>query len=164
MKDPKENEKAKLRVRLTPETAQRLLDRSNLNRNREQDLLIYKLRDKQDLSDPGADVIKDVFDVIKRGRADLFEIYSLHGFPANAQCQRTGFTPLHMAATSRAKKVIARLMQKDDIDYLLRDNQGRLASELAFIYGNDPELSESIALKEVAQGDARGIKVTRRPA
>ena len=46
---------------------------------------------------------------------------------------------------------------------LLRDKGGRLASELAYLFGQDPAAARLLGSKERKQAEAQGIKLTRRP-
>lgn len=86
------------------------------------------------------------------------------GFPINYQDRRNGETALHYAAASDARRVVVTLLATDACNYLLRDNWGRLPSELAYLYGRDPALARLLAIKERKQAEREGIKITRRPA
>lgn len=89
--------------------------------------------------------------------------FTLEGFGVNEQDKNTGETALHIAAACRAHKVLKVLLETEKCDFLLRDKKGRLASEMAYLHGNDPAVARLLGIKERKQGDAQGIKVTRRP-
>lgn len=84
-------------------------------------------------------------------------------FLVNYQDPETGEAALHIAAACRARKVIRVLINTRECNFLLRDRQGRLASELAYLYGDDPVLARFLGIKEERQARAQGIGVTRRP-
>ena len=86
------------------------------------------------------------------------------GFSVNHQDPHTGSTALHKAAASQARDVIRELLRTGGCDFLIRDNKGRLPSEMAYLYGHDPALARLLGNKERKQAEAKGIKLTRRPA
>ncbi|GAB3326684.1 hypothetical protein GCM10027428_35430 [Haliea atlantica] len=83
--------------------------------------------------------------------------------PVNYQERGTKFTALHAAAATGARMTARLLLETGKCDHLLRDFKGRLPSELANLYGNDPALAHLLGIKERKQGDREGIRVTRRP-
>ena len=99
----------------------------------------------------------------ERGDAHFFELYLSFGMPVNFQHPKTGETALHIAAARRARHIIRSALKTGQCDFLLRDKQGRLASELAHLFGRDPAITRLLGLKERAQGEAQGITVTLRP-
>ena len=74
---------------------------------------------------------------------------------------RTGETALHAAAGSRARPAIRVLVQHWP-DFLIRDRQGRLASELAYLYGEDPAMAHLLGIRERKNAIATGRDVRRR--
>lgn len=99
----------------------------------------------------------------ERGDAHFFELYLSFGMPVNYQHPKTGESALHIAAARRARHIIRSLLKTGQCDFLLRDKQGRLPSELAHLYGRDPAITRLLGLKERGQGEAQGITVTLRP-
>ncbi len=99
----------------------------------------------------------------RRGDAHFFELYLSFGMPVNYQHPKTGETALHIAASRRARHIIRAILKTGKCDFLVRDNQGRLASEMAHLYGRDPAVTRLLGLKERKQGEAQGITVTLRP-
>ena len=75
----------------------------------------------------------------------------------NAQDPDTGATALHYAAAMRARAIINWLAKRKDIDYLIRDNEGRLPSTLAYEVASDPVIGRFLVKKECEQARARGI-------
>jgi uncharacterized protein len=84
-------------------------------------------------------------------------------FPINYQDPLTGETALHAAAGAKARDVLRVLVASGQCNYLLRDKGGRFASELAFLYGDDPAAARLLHIKERTQAAAQGVKLTRRP-
>jgi len=84
------------------------------------------------------------------------------GFPANWQDPETGEAALHVAAACKARKVLRILLDTGFCDYLLRDAQGRLASELAYLFGEDPAAARLLGNKERKQAEAQGVALKRR--
>lgn len=98
------------------------------------------------------------------GNDHIIGIYTEEKFPVNYQHPGTGSTALHEAASTQARDVVRVLLKTGDCDFLLRDNKGRLASEMAYLYGHDPALARLLGNKERKQAAAMGIKLTRRPS
>ena len=84
-------------------------------------------------------------------------------FPVNYQDKTNGETALHYAAATDARNVACILIDSDKCDYLIRDNWGRLASEVAYLSGKNPALSRLLGNKERKQAEAQGITLSRRP-
>ena len=101
---------------------------------------------------------------VERGNPYEVAVYIDEGFPVNYQNPRTGQTALHIAAACQARKALRILLKKEECDLLLRDNQGRLASEMAYLYGEDPAVARLLGIKERKQAEAAGITLTRRPS
>ncbi|MGA7178906.1 MAG: ankyrin repeat domain-containing protein [Thiobacillaceae bacterium] len=85
------------------------------------------------------------------------------GFPINYQDPLTGESALHACAGTRAHTVLRYLVGTGKVDYLLRDKGGRLASELAYLFGDDPAAARLLGSKERKQAETQGITLTRRP-
>ncbi len=85
------------------------------------------------------------------------------GFDVNQQRERFGDTVLHIAATRNAKKVAMVLIESGKCDYLLRDRAGRLPSEKAYLFGENPALARLLAIKERKQAEAQRTRLARRP-
>jgi ankyrin repeat protein len=85
------------------------------------------------------------------------------GFPLDVTEPGTGATALHIAAAGGARRAVMTLIESGRVDFLIRDREGRLASEMAGVYGDDPAMARLLRIKERKQADAQGIRLTRRP-
>ena len=100
---------------------------------------------------------RDWIESARRGNVAAVQAWLEEGFPITYQDRLTGETALHAAAGSQARSVV-RLLLPLWPDFLIRDGQGRLASELAYLYGRDPALSRLLAIKEQKQHEAKPVK------
>lgn len=82
--------------------------------------------------------------------------YIEEGFPANYQDRQTEETTLHISAAARARKVLRVLFYCGLCNFLLRDKGGRLASELAYLFGQDPAAARLLGVKERQAGGSAG--------
>ena len=99
----------------------------------------------------------------QRGNADTLKSLIDYGFPVNYKNPRTGLTALHLVAAYKARKALRVLLKTGKCDFLVRDMEGRLPSEIAFLYGKDPAVARLLGIKERKQAKAAGIKLTHRP-
>lgn len=99
----------------------------------------------------------------ERGNPRTLGIFLDKGMDINYQDSDSGQTALHAAAAAQARYAVRLLIAQDSCDFLLRDKQGRLPSELAYLYGRDPALARLLGNKERKQARAQGTKLTRRP-
>lgn len=106
----------------------------------------------------------DYYEAVARGNPHKLKQVLDKGFPINFQNPETDETALHSLAAGGARAAIRVLLAHADCDFLIRDKQGRLASELAYLYGRDPALARLLGNKERKQAQAQGIKLTHRPA
>jgi hypothetical protein len=124
-----------------------------------EDELLPKLRDDRDMTRLGREFLK----VVERGYAPAVGAYIEEGFPVNYQDRQTGQTALHISAAVRARKVLRVLLDCGLCNFLLRDKGGRLASDLAYLFGRDPAVARLLDSKECKQAEAQGITLTRGP-
>jgi ankyrin repeat protein len=66
-------------------------------------------------------------------------------------------TALHYIAAYRARPALRILLKSGKCDFLIRDGQGRLPSQLAREYGHDDAMARLLLIKEIRQAQARGI-------
>ncbi len=85
------------------------------------------------------------------------------GFPVNWQDARTGQSALHVGAAAKARRALVILAESGRCDFLLRDKEGRFASEMAFLFGDDPAAARWLRIHERRQAAERGIMLTRKP-
>ena len=124
-----------------------------------EDDLLSQLRDDKDMNRLGRDFLK----AAERGNAPVVSAYIEEGFPVNYQDRQTQETALHISAGTSARKVLRVLLDCGLCNFLLRDKGGRLASELAYLFGHDPAAARLLGTKERRQAEAQGIALTRRP-
>ena len=123
------------------------------------DALLPQLRDDRAMNTLGREFLK----AAERGNAPMVGAFIEEGFPANYQDRQSEETALHISAAVRARKVLRVLIESGLCNYLIRDKGGRLASELAYLFGHDPAAARLLGIKECKQAEAQGIKLTRRP-
>ena len=123
------------------------------------DELLPQLRDDRAMNGLGREFLK----AAERGNAPMVGAFIEEGFPANYQDRQSDETALHVSAATRARKVLRVLIECGLCNFLLRDKGGRLASELAYLFGHDPAAARLLGIKERKQAEAQGIKLTRRP-
>lgn len=104
----------------------------------------------------------DLQQAAERGDADRILEYIKAGFHINFQNPNTGETALHIVAACQARKALRVLLNSGKCNFLVRDDQGRLASEMAYLYGHDPAVARLLGIKERKQAAEQGIKLTRR--
>jgi len=109
------------------------------------------------------DLSEPFFEALWRGDPEGLQSVLDKGFPINFRDPQTGATALHILASGGARPALRVLLRAGGCDFLVRDYKGRLASELAYLYGRDPAMARLLGNKERIQGEAQGIKVTRRP-
>ncbi len=84
------------------------------------------------------------------------------GAAVNARDPETGATALHYTAAQGARPSLRALLSTGKCDHLARDRDGRLASELAGVYGRDPAMARLLMRKELQQARAQGLELKRR--
>ena len=99
----------------------------------------------------------------EHGNEEKVDVFLEEGFPVNYQDLRTGQTALHITAARQARFAIRSLLKHEKTDYLLRDAQGRLPSDMAYRFGEDPALSRLLAIKQCKQTKRDGVWLTRWP-
>jgi hypothetical protein len=104
---------------------------------------------------------REFVEAARDGDGDLVRAFIEEGFPMQFFDQRTRETALHAAAGSRARPAIRVLVQHWP-DFLMRDHYGRLSSELAYLYGEDPAMAHMLGIKERKQAKAKGGDPVRR--
>jgi hypothetical protein len=123
------------------------------------DELLPQLRDDRALNAIGREFLQ----AAERGNPQMIGAFIEEGFPANWQDPQTGQSALHVTAATKARRALRVLIGSGRCDYLLRDRQGRLASEMAYLYGEDSAVTRWLRIHERRQAAAKGIKLTRRP-
>lgn len=108
---------------------------------------------------PEDDSNLDLNFVLSASYGDLRQVKLLidKGADVNFREPTTGATALHFAASLKARDMINILAKCDGIDFLIKDNEGRLPSALAFEAADDPTIGRYLAKKQAEQARARGI-------
>ena len=78
------------------------------------------------------------------------------GADVNAQDEH-GMTALHHAAAKGARPCVRLLVASGKCDYLLRDNWGRYAYELAIEWGRDYAVARLLMRKQAQQAHKQGV-------
>lgn len=104
---------------------------------------------------------RDWLDAARHGESAALIAFIEEGFPIDYSDPRTGETALHAAAGSQARPAV-RLLVHHWPDFLMRDRHGRLASELAYLYGEDPAMARLLASTERKYAMATGQDIGRR--
>lgn len=110
------------------------------------------------------ELAEEFLQVAERGNAGKLRAFIEEGFPVNFQDPETEESALHIVAACQARKALRVILQSGEYDFLLRDKRGRLPSEIAYLYGNDPAVARLLGIRERKQADEQGIELTRRPA
>ena len=66
-------------------------------------------------------------------------------------------TALHYIAAYRARPALRVILKSGKCDFLIRDGQGRLPSQLAREFGHDDAMARLLVIKEIRQAQAQGI-------
>lgn len=93
---------------------------------------------------------------VKAGKVSSVERSIQLGINVNAQ-DKFGMTALHYAAATGFRPCIRLLVNSGKCDYLLQDNKGRLASELAYEWGRDYAAGLLLQKKEARQAHEQTI-------
>lgn len=87
---------------------------------------------------------------VKAGKVSSVERSIQLGINVNAQ-DKFGMTALHYAAATGFRPCIRLLVNSGQCNYLIKDNKGRLASELAYEWGRDYAVGLLLQKKEARQ-------------
>lgn len=101
---------------------------------------------------------RDWLDAARHGETAALIAFIEEGFPIDYSDPRNGETALHAAAGSQARPAV-RLLTYHWPDFLMRDRRSRLASELAYLYGEDPAMARLLAIRERRQAIASGREI-----
>lgn len=96
-----------------------------------------------------------LFEVVRNGSADM-QYWLARGANPNAQDEE-GMTPLHHAAALGSRVCIRALVNSGKCDYLIRDNRGRYAFELAIEWARDYAVARLLMKKQLQQAHAQGV-------
>jgi hypothetical protein len=105
---------------------------------------------------------RDYLDAARCGDTATMRAYIEEGFPATYQDKRTGETAMHVAAGSQGRAVLRFLLPLWE-GFTVRDRQQRLASELAYLYGEDMAMARLLGRKERQEAAQTASIIRRRP-
>ncbi|MES1990606.1 MAG: hypothetical protein V4441_06620 [Pseudomonadota bacterium] len=105
---------------------------------------------------------RDYLDAARCGDTATMRAYIEEGFPATYQDKRTGETAMHVAAGSQGRAVLRFLLPLWE-GFTVRDRQQRLASELAYLYGEDVAMARLLSRKERQEAAQTASIIRRRP-
>lgn len=103
---------------------------------------------------------REYLDAARCGDTATLRAYIEEGLPASYQDKKTGENALHIAAGSQARHVLRLLLPVWE-GYTVRDRQGRLSSELAYLYGEDLPMARLLGIKERKEA-AQTASILRR--
>jgi hypothetical protein len=88
---------------------------------------------------------------------DRLEALAAQGAPVNYHDPRNGLTALHYVAAQGARRAFRALLRIGGLDFLARDDRGRLASEMAGAFGRNLAMERLLFRKEIQQAREKGI-------
>ena len=93
---------------------------------------------------------------VKRGAADFLELLVKDGVNVNMQ-DENGMTPLHHAVAYGTRPCLRILVNSGRCDYLIRDNLGRYASDIAIEWARDFAVARLLSRHQAKQAATRGV-------
>lgn len=99
----------------------------------------------------------EFLDTVNTGNFDRCMELLNSGVPVNFQHPRTRETALHIAAGNTGWAWIKALNEHKDINFLIRDRQGKLPWDNANFFALDPKLADYLAEKTRAQAARDGV-------
>jgi Ankyrin repeats (many copies) len=88
---------------------------------------------------------------------ERLEALAAQGAPVNYHDPRNGLTALHYVAAQGARRAFRALLRIGGLDFLARDDRGRLASEMAGAFGQNLAMERLLFRKEIQQARENGI-------
>jgi ankyrin repeat protein len=113
-------------------------------------------------SDPEQDELRyqqglAVLKAARKGDAGTLQLLLEQGAPVDFVDPVDHATALHYVAAYDARPALRVLLKSGKCDFLVRDWEGRLPSEIAREYGLDYAMARLLLIKEVQQAQAQGI-------
>lgn len=101
-----------------------------------------------------------MIEAVKRGDAPALSEMISQGSELDINYQdSTGMTALHYAAMNNARPCIRVLVKSGKCDYLIQDNQGQYASQLALVQGEDIGVATLLVKHQARQAYERGVPI-----
>lgn len=95
----------------------------------------------------GMDFLKSV----RNGRVKRVSEIAKSGFNANFIHPKYGHAAIHDIAYGGSRRLLRAFLEADNIDFLLKDAEGRRASEIAKIHNRDRVIGRYLGIKEASQ-------------
>jgi ankyrin repeat protein len=100
---------------------------------------------------------KELLKAAKRGDAANLQRLIDQGAPVNFTDQTDHAAALHYIAAHDARPALRVVLGSGKCDFLIRDREGRLPSEIAREYGHDRAMARLLLIKEIRQAQAQDI-------
>jgi hypothetical protein len=88
---------------------------------------------------------------------ERLDALAARGAPVNYHDPRNGATALHYVAAQGARPALRVLLKTGQCDFLARDDDGLLVSEMAGAYGRDLVMERLLLMKEIRQARQTGV-------
>jgi len=134
-----------------------LTDREERIRKRAIDLKAHVLDRLDVLADSWIGIAEQFLAAAQEAKPEELESLLAQGAPVNYHDPRNGATALHYVAAQGARPAFRVLLKARQINFLARDNKGRLASLLAGTSGRDLAMERLLLRKEIEQALTTGV-------
>jgi Ankyrin repeats (many copies) len=132
-------------------------DRSDRNRNSVEEIKASLVQSLDRLADSFIALGEQFLAAAEDADPERLKALAAQGAPVNYHDPRNGLTALHYVAAQGARRAFRALLRIPGLDYLARDDQGRLASEMAGAYGRNLAMERLLFRKEIQQAREKGI-------
>jgi ankyrin repeat protein len=134
-----------------------LLDRKTRNRNTVEEIKASLEESLDRLTDSFVSLGERFLAAAEDADPERLAALTAQGAPVNYPDPRNGLTALHYVAAQGARRAFRVLLRIPGLDFLARDDRGRLASEMAGAYGRNLAMERLLFRKEIQQARAKGI-------
>jgi ankyrin repeat protein len=126
-------------------------------KNRALQIKTYILRQLDRLADQWVDIGEEFIAAAEDADPERLEALAAQGAPINYHDPWNGATALHYVAAQGARPAFRVLLKTEKCDFLARDDEGRLVSEMAGAYGRDLVMERLLLMKEIKQARQTGV-------
>jgi ankyrin repeat protein len=126
-------------------------------KNRALQAKTYILRQLDRLADQWVDIGEEFIAAAEDADPERLEALAAQGAPINYRDPWNGATALHYVAAQGARPAFRVLLKTGKCDFLVRDDEGRLVSEMAGAYGRDLVMERLLLMKEISQARQTGV-------
>ena len=103
----------------------------------------------------------DFLSASENGDRAFFDAYIKAGHDVNVQDPRTGLTALHISGGLSSKYQVRALVKSGRCNFLIRDAQKRLPSDVAFANSVYPEIHRYLSMLERRQAELNGVDLRK---